>query len=338
MTTTTATANTTAATTNYTHSLNDLSAWTNIISMQTQTGLSTTYNNASCAAFANWTFFFTSNKVVQPGAGGIQDNIPVYSLITNADLLKWMNDLFTQLLQLQVPAFSIAYSEAFTAYLRKALSNQTAGLNPVNVAGWGTSILSTSAKWGANVPAKLQNVDLNNADTWSNPARLPSALSVLWTDQWGALKTLSQRSELTSEQCIYLMYLLCSLASGTLDQQNSVDKIASAPCNAMELANSNFITSLVYYNLMLLADPMGAYTQTNPQIQRIVNSLIPAITGTDAGSVAIKAGLSTQAKILKAAINYPMIDPYNSSIGFPTRQLDMLDAINTTWAQQQGSF
>ena len=49
---------TTAASTNYTLSLKDLSAWTNIFSMQTTTGLYTTYNNASCAALANWSLFF----------------------------------------------------------------------------------------------------------------------------------------------------------------------------------------------------------------------------------------------------------------------------------------
>jgi hypothetical protein len=341
MTQMTATTSNTAATTNYTLSLNDLTAWTNIIGMQTQTGLSTTYNNAACAAFTNWVYFFTMNKVVKediPGAWGIHPITPVYSLITNAGLLKWANDLFTQLLQLQVPAFSLHYYEIFTAYARQYLFNEPQNLQPVDVAGWGTAMLAISSKWGTYFPSNLERLNLTNADTWSNPPQLQSTISILWNDQSDALKTLNQLSELTSEQCIYLMYLLPSLVSGTANQQNSVQKIVTAPCDSIELPNSNFCTSLVYYNLMLLADPMGNYCQTNPQIQNIINSLSATITGTDPASVAMKAALSTQAKIMSVSANYPMVDPYNSGTGLTTRQSDMLEGINMTWAGLQSSM
>ena len=322
MTTTTATANTSAATTNYALTLNDLAAWSNIVMVQAQASLAKTYTNAECSAFVNWNYFFTMTKVQKetiPGAWNIYDITPIYSLISNADLLKWMNDLFTQLLLLQVPAFNLHYYELFAAYARQnELFNQSQYLHPVDVAGWGTAVVAISTKWGTYFPDNLDNNSLNNADAWTNPPQLKTTFSVLWTDQYAGLKTLMQADELTSEQCMYLMWLLPSLISGTTDQQNSAQKIISATCNSIEQPNMNFYTSLVYYNLMQLADPLGDYAQPNPQILAIVNTLQSTITGTDPGSVAMVAALKTQAKILTVSANYPMVDPYNPAIGIPT--------------------
>jgi len=329
----------TTATTNYTLSLNDMSAWTNIIAMQTKAGSSALFNDATCAAFAYWNAYFTLNKRSDWMGGGwqVHDNTPVYSLITNTDLLQWTANLFTQLTQLQVPAYTVAYYETFTAWMIGMLFTEVGGLKPENVGGWGDLITATLTKWNNQRPANLLDFDETTAASWSNPSGLQPAISVLWTDQSNALKTLTGLNELTSDQCIYIMYLLPSLITGNTDQQNRVNKIVSASCNSMELPNSNFYTSLVYHNLMLLADPMGAYVQTNPQIQSIINGLLSTITGTDPGSIAMKAALSTQAKILLVSANYPMVDPYNPSIGFSTRQSDMLEAVNTTWVQLQSS-
>ncbi len=138
--------------------------------------------------------------------------------------------------------------------------------------------------------------------------------------------------QLTNEQCIWLLYLLPLLANGNGEMQKAATQTITAPCNAFELPNSNFYNTLVYYNLMCLADPLGVYVRTNTQIQELINAILPAVCGNDAGSIAVYQALFQQSRILLVTASYPMMDPYNPATGFNTRKADILNALNTTWA------
>lgn len=356
----------TATTTTSTNavSLDDLTAWNAILALQVKYGAaSPTLDDAACAAFARWLLMFMSNKRAYWDTGtnrwALADNTALCLLITNMDIQDWLERLDTQLaLHLSVPAYGVPYSKTFAAWLWSLvtqtgvqigdfLGNWPLGYTPGGGSGgearfgsFEMGVHSAYASWGTATPPftppqNLQVLVDSNAASWSNASGLKSALSVLWTSQVNTLKTLVPLSELTPDQCLFLMYLLPCLVTGNGAQQNSVTKIASASCTSIELFDSDLYTSLVYYNLMRLADPVGPYAQINSQIQDFINNLIPMVTGTDVGSVFMKGVLTKQAKILLVTAGYPMVDPYCPGIDFNTRQADLLEAINMTWAQLQ---
>ncbi len=115
----------------------------------------------SCAAFANWMFELSANVKVYPVAGEhlIQERVPGYDLIDNADLRQWIAQLIEQVMSVNIKSYNISYCAAFTAWLYPTLKHSYSYyqniFNPVNVSGWGKGIQEIIKGWGGDRPRKL---------------------------------------------------------------------------------------------------------------------------------------------------------------------------------------
>ena len=216
------------------------------------------------------------------------------------------------------------------------------GGNPAN--DWASSINKTFNTISNNPPNSLFQTSGSNyngfvatqsgtidPENWKNNGEFKKSVSQLWNDQFKALNDMKS-GKLDYDQCVFLLYLMIGLDTGSKAHQDAVNTITSASCSSREKRNSTFANNLIYLILMILANPLGHYAQSNTEIQKLINDLIELIVSTTPGSKAIKDALGVEAKILKASNGYPMSDPYNPETGFNTRMSDVLDALNQTWS------
>ncbi len=342
---------------NYQMFPSDFSAWPAVISLQNILGAGMpAINDAAAVSFKNW---------IDGMAGG------TYGNIVNANLKSWTDTLFTSIEGFQTSYGNHKFPDVYLAnrfrewtsatpdcylclngsdYFLAFSSGATSDSNkryygdcltwhvgpwgrPGKPDSWSASILSVFTTWGTSgVPSDLANVaNLFSTSTWSNASNMKTTALPLWTSQASALSDLQGQTTLDDNECVFLLYLLCSLGTGNADQQMEVQKIISFPTNSFELPNDTFIDTLIYYVMMLWVDPLGNYTFNSDQIKGCLNTLNGVLVSTDAGTAAIKTAVGKYLKILNAAPTYPMTDPYNPNTGFTTRQSDMLAAINSVW-------
>ena len=167
---------------------------------------------------------------------------------------------------------------------------------------------------------------------WTNNSEFRPDLAPLWTDQLSVLANM-KNGNLDYDQCVFLVYLLLGLDTGNIEQRTAVSRVTSAYCTSREIRNSYFVNILVYLFLMILADPLGRYGQSNAEIRIILEDITKQIVKTDGGSLSFKNQFIQQLKILNSAEGYPMTDPYNMDIAFDTRKSDMLFALNESWSK-----
>src|SRR5262245_58868019 len=138
---------------------------------------------------------------------------------------------------------------------------------------------------------------------------------------------------LTPDSALFLVWLLFFMVtySGTADQRLA-GKILSASTPSPEYPNDIFANQLIYFMLMTLADPKGAFDWPNAKLQSTVQDLIAAIRRDDPASVALKESLGNHLKVLISDWSYPTQDLYNPNIEFTVRQTDTLFALSRAWA------
>ena len=136
--------------------------------------------------------------------------------------------------------------------------------------------------------------------------------------------------EVTGDQCPFFLYLLLALTSSAAQSEQAlVQKISNTSANSEENANANLAQQLIYFTLMYLSNPLGL-GWAHDQILAWIRALIAAVP-TNNASATLAPVLTAQAKLLVSASCYPMVDPYNPSIGFNQRYSDTLAAINLAW-------
>lgn len=176
-------------------------------------------------------------------------------------------------------------------------------------------------EYGLFDPAKWTDVNLVAQNT-----------SALWTAQSSDLATLTQTTPLTDQQCLYLLHLLTGLCTSPSAKDLAlVNTIATLNTNSIENPNDIFIDQLTYFALMVWVDPKGAYQWTHDQLASTLAILAAATPNQDPGSVVLKKTFAQQTAVLNSSSSYPMVDPYNPSIGFPQRKTDTLAALNNAW-------
>ena len=169
---------------------------------------------------------------------------------------------------------------------------------------------------------------------WTDFNEVARSSPGLWATQSSDLSALLKASgDLADSSAIYLLFLLTGLCSSpTPSDVELVAKIGTFVTSSPEYPNATFADQLVYLTLMLWADPRGNYQWTNAQVDARVHDLIGAVTTGNAAAQIMSKTLTTQAAILKSTSSYPMVDPYNPSIGFDQRKSDTLFAIGKAWA------
>jgi len=311
-----------------------------------------------------------------PGSWSVTPNNPMYNQISNSQVKSWMDNLFSNLTTFQtsynnkkLPEVYVGYmyylfvatsqcfdcfnstSQYYPAFATGASSDQekmwddcrSPTVGPWSRPGkpdvWSTAINNTFTAWGGNgVPADLNlGLELFKTAKWTNVQDQKTTIAPLWASQAAALTDLQSQTALDDDECVFLLYLLCSLTTGDTTQQRLVQTITSFATNSLELPNDTFINTLVYYVMTVWVDPLGNYGFNSDQIKGTLNNLNGVLVNTDAGTQAIKACIGKNLKILNAAPTYPMTDPYNPNIGFNSRKSDILDAINSVWPCKQES-
>ncbi|HZV71082.1 MAG TPA: hypothetical protein VFG10_16120 [Saprospiraceae bacterium] len=212
---------------------------------------------------------------------------------------------------------------------------------PSNPPKWNTSVQTLFNTWKTNPPAAYISQGKNISDrgtlltaestilnNWAAFPALAAKGLPLWTSQSDMVKTMVAETVLAEEAYFFMLHLLIVACTGTVAEQEKVKKIIDTKTTSIEYSNDTFINQLIYSNLMYLADPLGDYGWTNPQLQSFITSLQSVIISSDTASAAIKASLQRSMKILVSSSAYPMNDPYCPSIGFSTRVADTLEALD----------
>ena len=178
--------------------------------------------------------------------------------------------------------------------------------------------------------------DLFDPAKWTDAAQVKQSAAALWKAQSGDLGTLTKTTPLSDQMCLYLLFLLTGLCTSPDPQDISkVYQIANLDTDSPEYPNDTLADQLVYYALMEWVDPRGDYQWTHDQLDAEMELLVASVPNNDPASSLMHKTFEQQAAVLKSSPSYPMIDPYNPSIGFPQRKTDTLAAINKAWATLQ---
>jgi hypothetical protein len=169
---------------------------------------------------------------------------------------------------------------------------------------------------------------------WTDVGAVSQIIGRVVEAQSAAVHALLSGGALSLDAALFLPWLLLSMCtfSGTANQRLAA-KILSARASSPEYPNDIFANQLIYYMLMTLADPKGAYGWPNATLQSTVQSMVAEIQRDDPASVALKQSLENQLKMLVTDWSYPLQDPYNTKIDFPVRHTDTLAALNRAWAK-----
>jgi hypothetical protein len=187
--------------------------------------------------------------------------------------------------------------------------------------------------WGGYQDQINFEANLFDPNNWTDAAQVQVGARPLWDAQSTALHALITQGSLAENDALLLLFLLIAMVnSPDASARKLGDQIANLPTTSPEHPNDTFANQLVYYTLMALQDPMGNFGLTHDALLAQINALIPTVANGDPGSQLLSKVLSEQAKILSVDNAYPMQDPYNPNIGFPTRETDTLAALNRAWA------
>ena len=167
------------------------------------------------------------------------------------------------------------------------------------------------------------------------------AQNTLWKCQSEHLRELTRTAQLNDQTCLYLLHLLTGLCTfpaspGPTAQPAVLDRvnaIARYDTSSPEYPNDTFISQLVYFALMELADPEGSFQWGHDQLASTLETLAAAVPNQDHGSVVLRKTFAQQAAVLNSAASYPLDDPYNPGISYPQRKADTLAALNRAWAE-----
>jgi hypothetical protein len=167
---------------------------------------------------------------------------------------------------------------------------------------------------------------------WTDADQVAKLAPGLWTVQSEQLSALTAQSSLSSDMCLYLLFLLTGLCTSTNGKDITlVNKIANLDTSSTENPNDTFADQLVYFALMVLIDPKGTYQWSHDQLNQMLTQLLGFLPNADPASTILQKTFNQQLAVLNSTPSYPMIDPYNPSIGFPQRKADTLAALNTAW-------
>jgi hypothetical protein len=213
--------------------------------------------------------------------------------------------------------------------------------------GWNNALTALLAAWDMNAPKTVFKA--NTFDTyrdvlrgvldpasWTDVENVKSGVSGLWTSQKESMNALLAAERLTADDYFFLLHVLLGLVSGEGDLQLFTSNILTAPADPPGYPNDVFVNQLLYLALMYLADPLGSYGWNNAQLQQFVADVTSVVTGTDEASVAIAGAMAQQGKVLNSASSYPMIDPYNPSVGFTQRVTETVSALDKARASIRG--
>ncbi len=242
----------------------------------------------------------------------------------NATPWNWFGPLGTELFQ--APTTNTAFYNAMASdatLMNHDLSQKMTSTETVCLLGPGTE---------HTMPQVLQYTQSRfDPANWTNSSTFVQAFasSSLWSDQKMTLQTIIQAAELDGDSYIFLLYLLAALASSSTTDQTTVSSVLSTSTQSIEYPNDIFANQLVYFVMIQLADPLGTYGYTNPQLKTFLNTLISSIVANNATTLIITNALKRSLKIGSSDASYPMQDPYNPNLGFDTRQSDTLAALDT---------
>jgi len=166
--------------------------------------------------------------------------------------------------------------------------------------------------------------------TWTDVERVSSSLSRWQSVQLQQLDALAGRP-LDSLAALQLLLVLASLCNATDPATRArVATILVLGVDSPHYPNDTMARQLVYFALIALVDPRGAFVMTNAEIRPLVDRIAASLVTIGAGTDALRQALGDQSKILKVSPSYPMLDPY-VLVGFSVRQADTLAAINAAW-------
>jgi hypothetical protein len=193
------------------------------------------------------------------------------------------------------------------------------------------NIIATAQGMGYDQEIEFE-ANLFDPKSWTDAAQVRDRAQPLWAAQRTCLDGLVSQTALQENDCLLLPFLLIAMcSSASTDDRGLAGTIAGLSTSSPEYAHDFFADQLVYYLLMVLADPLGNYAQTGDQLLAFIGGLVPAVPNADPGSQAMNTALTQQSKILNADSSYPMQDPYVPSIDFNTRKTDTLYALNQAW-------